>query len=139
MLKSAHKLSLVDEKCVADYLSYLEQQVEYWKQLANGSEGADAPKRPTPCNEVDMYIRKVRAGDIPDSTGFVKFVDELGVQDTLAKEQLDAEWIEAAEAALEKNTTTVAVLSMVNLKGPRSYMDKLMALGYTVEEPPGAP
>jgi hypothetical protein len=139
MLKSAHKLHLVDEKCVADYLGYLEHQVEYWKQLASGSEDADAPKRPKPCNEVDMYIRKVRAGEIPDSTGFVKFIDELAVQDTLAKERLDAEWIEAAQAALEKNTSSVAVLSMVNLKGSRSYMDKLRALGYTIEEPPGAP
>jgi len=138
-LKSTHKLSLVDEKCVADYLGYLEHQVEYWKQLATGSEDVEAPKRPAECNEVQMYINKVKAGEIPDSTGFVEFMDRLIVQDTLAKERLDAEWIEAAEAALEKNTSTIAVLPMVNLKGPRSYMDKLRALGYTVEEPPGAP
>jgi hypothetical protein len=139
MLKSAHKVSLVDEQCVADYLNYLEQQVQYWKLLADGGEGAEAPRRLSACNEADMYIRKVRAGEIPDSTGFVKLLDQLEVQDKLAKEQLDAEWIEAAEAALKKNTSTIALVSMINLKGDRSYIDKLRALGYTVEEPPGAP
>ena len=52
---------------------------------------------------------------------------EMFSQDKLAKDQLDAEWIKAAEAALEKNISTVAVLWMFNLKGPRSYIDKLRA------------
>ena len=52
---------------------------------------------------------------------------------------MSAEWIEAAEAALGKNTSTIDVVSMINLKGTRSYIDKLRALGYTVEEPTGAP
>jgi hypothetical protein len=139
MLKSAHKVSLVDEQCVADYVSHLEQQVEYWKLLANGGDDAQASRPPAECNEANMYITKVRAGEIPDSTGFVKLLDQMEVQDKLAKEQLDAEWIEAAEAALEKNASTVALVSMINLSGNRSYIDKLRALGYTVEEPPGAP
>jgi hypothetical protein len=139
MLKSAHKVSLVDEQCVADYVGYLERQVEYWKLLANGGEDAEAPNRPAACNEADMYIRKVRAGEIMDSTGFVRLLDQLEVQDKLAKERLDGEWIEAAQAALEKNTSTIALVWMINLKGTRSYIDKLRTLGYTVEEPPGAP
>ena len=120
-------------------MGFLELQAEYWKQLASGGGDAEAPKRPADdCNEANIYTRKVRAGEIPDTTGWVKLRDELAAQDKLAKDQLDAEWIKAAEAALEKNTSTVAVLWMFNLKGPRSYIDKLRALGYTVEEPPEA-
>jgi hypothetical protein len=94
---------------------------------------------PKVVNKVEvMYIRKVRAGEIPDSVGFVKLIDDLATQNQLAREQLDAEWIGAAEAALQKNPSTIAVLQMVNVKGARSYIDKLRVLGYSVEEPPGA-
>lgn len=139
MLKNSHKLSLVEETCVADYLGYLERQIEYRKLLANGGDDAEAPLRPAACNEADIYIRRVRAGEMPDSAGFVKLLDQLALQDTLAKERLDAEWIEAAEAALKKNSSTVAVVRMINLQGTRSYVDKLRALGYVIEEPAGAP
>lgn len=85
-----------------------------------------------------MYIKKVRAGEIPDSLGFVKLLDDLAAQDKLAKAQLDAEWIEAAEATLAKNRSTVAVISTINMRGDRNYMAKLRELGYQVEEPPSA-
>lgn len=134
MLKSTHTLSLVDQKCVADYIGYLEQLADFLKQDLD-----ESPRTPANCNEGDMYIRSVRAGDLPDSVGFVKLIDELELQNRLAREQLDAEWIKAAQAALEKNVSTVAVLQMVNVQGPRSYLDKLRALGYSIEEPPGAP
>ena len=138
MLKSAHTLSLVDEKCVADYVEYLEHLVEYWKQQAGDPTTADAPGRPMNCNEGDMYIRKVRAGEISDTAGFVKLINELERQTTLARAQLDAEWMKAAQTALEKNASTIAVVNMVNVRGPRSYIDKLRELGYDVEEPAGA-
>jgi hypothetical protein len=66
----------------------------------------------------------------------VKLLDELGLQTRLAQEQLDAEWMQAAQAALEKNPSTVAVLHMANVQGPRSYIDKLRELGYSILEPP---
>lgn len=138
-LKSTHSLSLVDEKCVADYLGFLERQVEYWKQQAGAGNEAEAPVRPAGCNEGDLYIRKVRSGEIPDSAGLVGLISDLERETTRAREELDAAWMEAAQAALAKNPSTIVVLNMVNISGARSYIDKLRALGYAVEEPSGTP
>jgi hypothetical protein len=134
-LKSTHKLNLVDEKCVADYLTFLEQQVDYLKRQAGGVEELAAPDRPAECNEGNLYIRKVRSGEIPDSVGFVELISHVEQQTKLAQEELDTAWIEAAQAALAKNSSTIAVLNPINTTGARSYIDQLRALGYTVEEP----
>lgn len=133
-LKSIHSLNLVDEKCIADYLGFLEQQVEYWKQQVGQGEEMEVPARPAECNEVNLYIRKVNDGEIPDSAGLVELIKDVELQTILARDELAAAWIEAAEAALAKNASTIAVLHAIHADGPRSYIDRLRALGYSVEE-----
>jgi hypothetical protein len=44
-------------------------------------------------------------------------------------------WLKAAEKALDNNTSTVAMLSMSDILGPKSYLAALQAKGYTVESP----
>jgi len=49
--------------------------------------------------------------------------------------QIQAAWLNAAEAALTKNMSTVATLSMAQLVASDGYLAKLKAKGYVVEEP----
>lgn len=51
------------------------------------------------------------------------------------REQRLASWLKAAEHALDNNTSTVAMLSMSDILGPKSYLAVLQAKGYTVESP----
>jgi hypothetical protein len=44
-------------------------------------------------------------------------------------------WLKAAEKSLANNPSTVAMLSMGNILGPKSYLAALQARGYTVESP----
>jgi hypothetical protein len=46
-----------------------------------------------------------------------------------------ASWLKAAEKALDTNTSTVAMLTMSDILGPKSYLAALKAKGYTVESP----
>jgi hypothetical protein len=52
----------------------------------------------------------------------------------LRERRLDA-WLTAAERSLANNTSTVAMLPMSDILGPKSYLAVLQAKGYTVESP----
>lgn len=60
---------------------------------------------------------------------------EQGLTDVQAR--LDAAWIAAARAALEKNASTVALVNMRHLLAADGYLARLAALGYRVEAPDG--
>jgi uncharacterized protein YbaP (TraB family) len=51
------------------------------------------------------------------------------------RERRLASWLQAAERALANNTSTVAMLQMSDILGPKSYLAALQARGYTVESP----
>jgi hypothetical protein len=44
-------------------------------------------------------------------------------------------WLKAAEKSLANNTSTVAMMPMSDILGPKSYLAALQAKGYTVESP----
>jgi hypothetical protein len=44
-------------------------------------------------------------------------------------------WLKAVEKSLANNTSTVAMLTMSDILGPKSYLAALQAKGYTVESP----
>lgn len=48
-------------------------------------------------------------------------------------------WLQAADDALSKNRSTVAVLNMADMLGPNGYLERLRAKGYQVQEPDDAP
>ena len=58
---------------------------------------------------------------------------KLGFGD--AQRQTEAKWMAAAEAALNKNATTFAVLDIGSMTGANGYLAKLKAKGYTVLAP----
>jgi hypothetical protein len=51
------------------------------------------------------------------------------------RERRLASWLKAAEKSLADNTSTVAMLTMSDILGPKSYLAALQAKGYTVESP----
>lgn len=44
-------------------------------------------------------------------------------------------WLKRAESALSRNTVTVAFVPMEQLVGPNNYLERLRAMGYTVNNP----
>lgn len=60
---------------------------------------------------------------------------ELGLSDAAAR--LRAAWLDEAKKALDKNASTVAVVSMRSLLDPNGKLAQLKALGYTIEAPDG--
>lgn len=133
IIKSAHHIDLGDGLCFAQSLGYLEQLIEYVKQRTAAPAAEIAPPRRTNCE--DALIKGLRSGEIPDPAGARKVFDELELQLKLGTEQLDAEWMAAAQAAIAKNKSTFAVVSMNQVVIPTGYLAKLKELGYTVEEP----
>jgi hypothetical protein len=51
------------------------------------------------------------------------------------RERRQASWLKAAETSLANNRSTVAMLMMSEILGPKSYLAALQARGYTVESP----
>jgi hypothetical protein len=49
--------------------------------------------------------------------------------------QAQLDWLTAAQAALARNKSTFAVLGLADVLGQDGHLEKLRALGYTVEEP----
>ncbi len=141
ILKSAYHIELGDEVCFTQGLDYLERVIEYSRQRAAALATSDSPAPPddaAPPRRVgcdDYLIKGLRSGEIPDPAGALKVLEEVELQTRLALEQLDAEWIAAAEAAIAKNSSTFAVVP-TRATSPTGYFTKLKELGYTVEEPP---
>ena len=136
MLKGAAGImDLLDVTCLTQRMEYLERKVEYLKQQTAGKTEGKAPANVPDCNEADTLIKKIRSGEIPDTDGIVKMIDNAERQEKSGREQLNAEWVAGAEAALAKNKSTFAVLPMYQLKSATGQIAKLRELGYTVEEP----
>jgi hypothetical protein len=126
----------VDAKCVTQKLEYLERKIEYLKKEAAATVQVEAPARVLPCGERAILMDdKPGGGKNPDAAAVQKTVENMELQEKLRGQQLDAEWIAAAEAALAKNKSTFAVLRLNQLKSPTGHIAKLRELGYEVEEP----
>jgi hypothetical protein len=138
MLKFVGNYSAVDAQCVAQHLEYLERRIEYLKQSATGPLQEKPPQRGRDCNDWEPLLEKLKSGEIKDSAGILKTMDYMGRQVELSNQKLDAKWVEAAAAALEKNKSTFAVLQLRQTQNPAGHIAKLRELGYEVEEPGGA-
>jgi hypothetical protein len=51
------------------------------------------------------------------------------------REKLYASWMEAADAALAMNETTLAIVPLVKLTREGGYLSRLRARGYSIEAP----
>jgi hypothetical protein len=122
----------VDANCINRQLEYLERRTEYLKKSAAGMAQEKFAERLPPCDEKMILNGKSGNGEVLDSAEMEKMFEEMNLQEERGARQLDAEWIVAAETALAKNKSTLAVLRISNAKG---YIADLRKLGYEVEEP----
>jgi len=152
MLESMQELQPAEVECFSRELDRVEPDVERLKVLASAWSLGDtetqrslfrhmtlrdairegcvhfalggAVMHPTPGegNSADAeHIQKL----LEDS---IKLSDEATLQAQLA-------WLEAAQAALARNKSTFAVLGLAEMLSQDGHLEKLRALGYTVEEP----
>ena len=120
------KTRLADLDCFTKTIERIETDLQAMRLRANAWASGDINAiRALPLNDQ----RAACEAAIRDA-GFVK---TLGVENLPA--QIEAAWLNAAEAALTKNKSTVATLSMPQMLAPNGYLAKLKAKGYVVVEP----
>lgn len=125
-LKQFKTSSLEDTDCLERTLERLGQDMETLRTRANAwATGDVAALRAMP--QTDQYQACMEA--ITES-GIGR---KLGMGDVAAK--LREEWYAKAEAALDANTTSFAVLPMSELLRPGGVVDTFKARGYTVLAP----
>jgi hypothetical protein len=135
VLKALEKGDLkVDSKCVDQHLEYLERKAAYLKKDAAEKAREKAPTRAPPCAERILMEGEVD-GEGNAASGVAKMVEKTQLQEKLAGEKLDAQWLAASQEALAKNHSTIAVLQRSQLRSLASQIARLRDLGYQVEEP----
>jgi len=146
ILKSAQKLQLPDAQCFTEHLDKVEPEVERTKQLANAWARGDVQTLRSIHRDVKIRdaVRESctyalsaalnEAGSV-DADHARKMFDDAMWHIEQASVQAQINWIAAARASIEKNPSTFAVLPVMDVFRPDGHLEKLRALGYTVEEP----
>jgi hypothetical protein len=125
-LKEFSKRQLADIACFTKTVERIETDLSAMRMRANAWAKGDLDLlRISP--QIDQ--RQACNAAVLETT----FAKMLGVQDMAAK--VEAAWMRAAEAAINKNRVTLAVLPMDRLLGAKSYLTALEAKGYVVVAP----
>lgn len=146
MLKSAGKLEAPDADCFIRRLDTLEADVQRTRDIANAwSRGnvaklRDAFRVRTLDEELQescayVLMTALQEGGTPDAVRAKKTLADFMWHAEQASVQAQIDWVAAAQKALEKNSSTFALLPVGTLFRPDGHLEKLRALGYTVEEP----
>jgi len=117
---------LPDVECFARTIQRLESDLDLMRARANAWSVGDveALRRLAPVARASACI-----GAILESN----FARERGYSDM--PQRLQAAWVEAAELALERNASTLAVLPVEEILKPDGYVARLQARGYVVADP----
>jgi hypothetical protein len=127
MLKDFKNSQMEDTACFTKTLERFEGDIDAMRMRANAWANGniaeignlDYAEREDACN--DAILKSPAAQKHP-------------AFQNLEERQL-ASWLKAAEKSLATNTSTVAMLKMSEVLGPKSYLAALQAKGYTVESP----
>jgi flavin-binding protein dodecin len=134
-------------ECFIRNLDRVEPDVERVKVLANAWSLGDTEKLRSMFRQVkvrdairegcaDALMSAMYAqGTSADAAHMKKMIDDSLWHAEQASIQAQLDWLKAAQAALAKNKSTFAVLSLAEVLSPDGHLEKLRALGYTVEEP----
>jgi hypothetical protein len=152
MLEGLQELQPEEVECFIRDLDRVEPDLERDKALANAWSLGDTGQLRSMFRQVTLrdVIRdgcllltlegatmwaKYEEGTSADAANMKKLIEDFlwhGEQATL---QAQLDWLKAAQAALAKNKSTFALLSLAEVLSPDGHLGKLRALGYTVEEP----
>jgi hypothetical protein len=117
---------LADLECLAKTVERIETDLHAMRVRANAWARGDIDAlRQAPASDQRAACEEA----IINAT----FMRTLGMRDFAA--QVEANWLTAAEAALAKNTVTLASLPITKMVAKDGYLAKLRARGYAVQEP----
>jgi hypothetical protein len=126
LIKEFKKSSIDDVTCFSNTLKRLETDIDAMRVRANAwAKGDIDALRKLDFNEQESCSNAIRNSAV--------LRDHPAFQG--AEERHRAMWLANAEAALARNASTFAVLSMKDLLDPKGLMALLAAKGYTVEQP----
>lgn len=126
VLKEWSKTTLDDLACFDNTMTSIETDIDAMRARANAwAIGDIAALRALP----PAYRWEACRSAVTEA-GIGK---RLGYGD--ARQQLDARWLGAAQAALEKNNVTFAAVPLGTLLGANGYLARLEARGYTIIAP----
>ncbi|HUW53474.1 MAG TPA: TraB/GumN family protein [Rhodanobacter sp.] len=125
-IKAFKRSGVNDTECFSRTMDSIEQNMPAIMARANAWATGDLQAlRQLP----DSDRRSVCVSALADAG----FAHQLGLDDLPAR--LEAAWLAAADAALQANRQTFAMLPMKELLLPGGYLDRLKAQGYAVESP----
>ena len=127
MVKDFKKSPLDDAACFAATLSRLETDIDAMRVRANAWSKGDIDG----IRKLDFVDHQESCSDVIRNSAAVR--DNPAFQ--TAEARLKALWVANAEAALARNTSTFAVLSIKDVLNPKGLVAALAAKGYTVEQP----
>jgi len=123
-LKDAAR-KMAEGVALADEIRCLRLSVE---SVETGIPGMQLRARQWAEGDVNALRQNRDAADAAGVCGQVLLTNEL-------LEATNANWLRAAETALSNNVTTFAVLELRQLLDADGLLEKLRAMGYTIEEP----
>jgi len=126
-LRDFKQSSMEDVACFTKTLEHLEGDIDASRLRANAWANGNIAD----ISKLDYTGRTDACNDAIFGGSFARNRPEMQNM----RERRQASWLTAAEAALDKNQATFAMLSMGEILGPRSYLAALQAKGYTVESP----
>ena len=152
MLESMQELQPAELECFSRELDRVEPDVERLKVLANAWSLGDTETQRSLFRQVTLRdaIREgcvhfalggavmhptPGEGNSTDAEHIQKLLEDSMRLSEDAMLQAQLEWLEAAQAALARNKSTFAVLGLAEMLSQDGHLEKLRALGYTVEEP----
>jgi hypothetical protein len=136
MGRSESVLDMGDVKCFTQRLNYLERLIKYMDQQANATARDNAARPRSEYCSTDWLT----SNKFTDPAAARSMSEKRTLQWKLVWQQVDAEWMAAAQAALAKNKSTVAVQRFRNgdLSHVSGYIAQFRELGYEVKEEPGS-
>jgi hypothetical protein len=125
-IKEFKKMPLSDVECFARTIQRLESDLDLMRDRANAWSVGDVQRlrELAPVERASACV-----GVLLDSS----LMQERGYGDVL--DRAKTVWVAAAEAALARNASTVAVLSVDEILKPDGYVAQLRARGYLVDDP----
>lgn len=125
-IKDFKQAPLDDVECFAKTIARLESDLDLMRVRANAWATGDVAKlrELAPVDNASACIAVVLNAQVMRDRGYTDW-----------PERRQAAWLSAIEQALERNASTVAVLSIDQILKPDGYVAQLRAKGYVVEDP----